>query len=327
MLTESNKGMSENKLTNYKVLLSQNRSYIMGLAMISIMLFHQTWVKWLPLLGFRFYGNLGVDLFIFVSGFGIVYSLQKHNVGEFYKRRIIRLLPTCFLIGLTKYLIGHILAFESIHTNFATIFSLDIWYIRGIIGLYIISPLLYQLIKKYDKFIFIPVLFISILTIWNDFLGETYSWTIVRLPAFVIGMMIAMEKITLSKKSLIIGCVFVFLALGYKALHFVGMIPTRGLFQYVFFSLGITSFCYGLIYIKPIFALFHLTKFIKWIGICSLEIFLWHIFIFDCISLSSWNSYSKLVFAITISLLLAYFYNKVVGKLHLMEKFAKQCPK
>lgn len=152
---------------------------------------------------------------------------------------------------------------------------------------------------------------------------ETYSWTVVRLPAFVIGMMIAMEKITLSKKNLIIGCVFVFLALGYKALHFVGMIPTRGLFQYVLFSLGITSFCYGLIYIKSIFDYFHLTKFLKWIGNCSLEIFLCHVFIFDCISLSSWYSCSKLVIAITISLLLAYFYNKVVGKLHLMEKFAK----
>lgn len=323
MLTESSKEKFDNKVSNYKNLLSQNRDYIMGLAMISIMLFHQTWVKWLPLLGFRFYGNLGVDIFLFVSGFGLVYSLGKHNVGEFYKRRFIRLFPACLLIGLSKYLIGNIPSFHSIHTSIATIFALDMWYIKGLIGLYIVCPLLFLLIKKYDKAILIPVLLISIITIWNDFFGQTFSWTIVRLPAFVIGMMVAMEKITLNKRNFILGGIFVILALGYKALHFGGMIPIRGLYQYVLFGLGISSFCYGLIYIKPLFDIIHFTSFIKWMGKCSLEIYLWHVFIYDCINTCSWSPYLKLPVAIAIALTLAFVYNKVLSHLHLMERFTK----
>lgn len=92
--------------------ISDNRSYLMGIAMVSIMLFHQDWIYgWNPIFAFfHFYGNWGVDVFLFVSGFGLYYSLKNdHRVIPFYKRRIIRILPLCILCGLFRYIVDHIL--------------------------------------------------------------------------------------------------------------------------------------------------------------------------------------------------------------------------
>ena len=71
--------------------ISEHRTLLMGVAMLSIMLFHQGWIwGWNPFFAFfHFYGNWGVDIFFFVSGFGLYYSLKRdYNVISFYKRRM-----------------------------------------------------------------------------------------------------------------------------------------------------------------------------------------------------------------------------------------------
>ena len=53
--------------------------------MICIMLYHQTWVyssaffSWMQMLGY-----IGVEVFLFVSGFGIVYSLRSKQSKNGY---------------------------------------------------------------------------------------------------------------------------------------------------------------------------------------------------------------------------------------------------
>ena len=76
-------------MQDFVSLLSRYRTYIMGVAMICIMLFHQGWITQ-PLGLFQLYGCHGVDIFFFVSGFGVYFSLQKHTLWDFYKRRIKR---------------------------------------------------------------------------------------------------------------------------------------------------------------------------------------------------------------------------------------------
>ena len=51
----------------------------MGLSMLSIMLFHQYLSSVFPFNFFHNFGYWGVDVFLFLSGAGLVYSLNKNT--------------------------------------------------------------------------------------------------------------------------------------------------------------------------------------------------------------------------------------------------------
>ena len=80
--------------------LSKFRSEIMGLACLWVMLHHNVfdWPNALePLERFALYGNLGVDIFLLLSGVGLYYAwAKKPALSDFYARRFVRLLcPMC----------------------------------------------------------------------------------------------------------------------------------------------------------------------------------------------------------------------------------------
>ncbi|MFV0538204.1 MAG: acyltransferase family protein [Dysgonomonas sp.] len=77
-------------------LLSKYRSQLMGIAILWIMLFHSNLdVSFFTIFDLiKSIGNAGVDIFMFVSGFGIYYSLIKGvSLKTFYKNRLWRILP------------------------------------------------------------------------------------------------------------------------------------------------------------------------------------------------------------------------------------------
>ena len=126
--------------------VSKARSMLMGLAMIAILLFHQEFIKGNPILDFfNHFGHWGVQIFLFVSGFGIYYALTKScECIPFYWRRIIRIMPAVIVGGI----LSCILAQESsLFQNLLMLSGLSLWYIRTILILYLISPCLYVLFK------------------------------------------------------------------------------------------------------------------------------------------------------------------------------------
>ena len=97
----------------YKVLgkiyytdISECRSELMGWAIIWIMMLHFTFTQIKPLGFVAQYGFAGVELFLFVSGFGIFFALEKSkNALLYYKRRLLRIFPTYYLLGIIASLI------------------------------------------------------------------------------------------------------------------------------------------------------------------------------------------------------------------------------
>ncbi len=137
--------------------LSAHRTYLMGIAMVSVMLFHEGWINWTPFVAFRICGHLGVDIFLFLSGFGLVYSLRKHTVTDFYKRRICRILPLCVFCGTIKYLLcqyGGDLFFYK-HISWLTIIGLDLWFLADLWVFYLFAPFIYNLTLRYRHFVFV----------------------------------------------------------------------------------------------------------------------------------------------------------------------------
>ena len=84
--------------------LSKFRTELMGLACLWVML-HHTAFDWPlvlePLERFSKYGNLGVDIFLLLSGVGLYYAWSgQPKLSDFYVRRFVRLLVPYLLFAL-----------------------------------------------------------------------------------------------------------------------------------------------------------------------------------------------------------------------------------
>lgn len=94
----------ESKSTHWG-LVSKYRSEIMGFACVWIMLSHYT-NSWPDSVAFYIlrrlfdYGNVGVELFLLVSGIGLYYAYpRRSSLGQFYFKRYMRLLIPYVLIA------------------------------------------------------------------------------------------------------------------------------------------------------------------------------------------------------------------------------------
>ena len=99
-----------NKIIN-RIFGRENRYYLMGIAIIWIVLFHvffwadmsnikTTW--WIELFD---KGALGVDIFLLLSAFGLQASLDRNSIGVFYQNRIKRILPIYLFFLLFLFLV------------------------------------------------------------------------------------------------------------------------------------------------------------------------------------------------------------------------------
>ena len=80
--------------------VSRYRSELMGAAILFIILFHVPLARSDAFFGLRRCGNIGVDMFLFLSCIGLWYSWVKNpSVKHFYKRRLLRILPTWLIIS------------------------------------------------------------------------------------------------------------------------------------------------------------------------------------------------------------------------------------
>jgi len=71
-------------------LISKNRQALTGISIIAILLYHAyVWIT--PqdnnLLKLFTYGYAGVDIFMFLSGWGLCFSYSKNRISSFYFRR------------------------------------------------------------------------------------------------------------------------------------------------------------------------------------------------------------------------------------------------
>jgi peptidoglycan/LPS O-acetylase OafA/YrhL len=316
--------------TSYTVQTSQHRSALMGISILSIMMCHQYFTSTFPFNFFHIFGYWGVDIFLFLSGMGLVNSLNKNTISTYYKHRIVRLAPSCILCGSIKFIIFTALGStlvalkECLHLGVWSVMSLDLWFIHSIIILYIISPVLYKPLSKLSYFSLIVILSIFLineLTLrpevgynWMTPIGVT-AWTIERLPVFSVGMMMSIGFGTIYHK-IPQSLVFLLLAIGLKILNKT-YCPLYGI-----------ETCQKLCLILGMPALIHLCiimlknvpktlyRALDFLGNHSLELYLVHEFIFFSIKISyqSVNPYCLLSFSFILSFLAASICKLITNK-------------
>jgi len=313
--------------------LSQFRNGIMGIAMLSIMLFHQEFSSIPPLNIFHNFGYWGVEIFLFLSGMGMVNSLSKNNICVFYRHRLLRLFPACFLFGVFKWSIFQVdsSSLSDLHIDLWSCFSLDLWFIHSIIIYYAISPLLYRFLMKYPELGVLTVLTAYVLSHffltpiigydWKSPIGVV-TWTLGRLPVFTYGMLLALfPKIINRQNFYLCWGAFIAAVLLVVTAKMIELPIWVSCFLPLFTALGTPAMIIGCIVVLSIIPGM-LKNICFFTGSISLELYLIHEFIIWSIYLKAYNVYNTLLLllvAIVLSFVLAYagktILNYIIGNI------------
>ena len=201
--------------------LSRYRGELMGIAMLVVMLFHVGGNRhetiWLCM---GRCGNVGVDMFLFLSGIGLWYSLSSRpssregspvslpwggvrgRLSTFYRRRLLRIYPAWLLLSSLYYVplyvegkftlwqtIGNVLIGWRLWSGFVD----EFWFIPMILAFYLLAPFYIMLIRKYSMWRWLPVLamvFCVLLQYWKPLNGALGHLEILfsRVPIFLLGI-------------------------------------------------------------------------------------------------------------------------------------------
>lgn len=170
-------------INNYAEIVfgKDNRMYLMGVAIVWIVLFHLSY--WTGVAGgqspwwIRLFseGQLGVDIFLFLSSYGLEASFEKNKLFVFWHNRIRRLFPVYFFFLIVLFLLfeNHCpckriivqclyqitgLSLFQYPEFFSSGFCFD-WFTPAIIIIYVIFPILSWIIRYFaTKYIFYEIL-------------------------------------------------------------------------------------------------------------------------------------------------------------------------
>lgn len=186
--------------------ISRYRAEQMGAAMLFVILFHVALDRGDPFYGLRRCGNVGVDIFLFLSGVGLWFSWTKTpDVRQFYRRRLLRILPTWLVCATAFYLpdylgarrfsksLPDLLGDITVNWDFWLHDELTFWYVPAIMLLYVLAPWYMRLIQRNAVYRWLPVLMVvwCVMVEWvlpvHRAVGHLeIFWS--RVPIFFIGI-------------------------------------------------------------------------------------------------------------------------------------------
>lgn len=257
---------------------------------------------------------------MFLSAYGLCFSYKKNSDKKyFYRRRVLRILPSVFVLLLVFALIDTIVfsagIFHCISPRywFDSIYS-TYWFIGAILLFYAVFPFLFDGMAKLkcnQVYIVIGAYIVSsvfvtlILLTRNTQLYQLVVYS-ARIPILIIGMLMAIRGIW--KQKFVILCLIISIPLVY-------ILPKD--FQRISYSILAVPLCVYIPFIleKLHSAFLHLLSFI---GVCSLEFYLIHIFLFKNNVLGHVDDYLHLQILTSITVLFvvivcSFIANRIIG--------------
>ncbi len=152
-------------------------------------------------------GNSGVDLFVFLSGFGLFFSYsrlqekQAHPVRAFYQRRYGKILPPVLIVTVLTY---GLLGTESVSDWFGKVLLYgtylpnrgggNFWYFSWLIGLYLIYPPVHRILQGSRGALGAAgliaasvILAMRLRALCPDYYYGRADLMLTRFPAFILG--------------------------------------------------------------------------------------------------------------------------------------------
>lgn len=196
--------------------LSKYRLEIMGFATLFVVFFHfheavsdydmafgSLILKAINRLGTH--GNIGVEIFLILSGVGCAFSLHKNNhTLFFYKKRLMRIIFPYLLVAIPFWLVNTFIIdktswkdffFNLFGISFFTDGVTTFWYIFFILLMYFFVPFIYSFFApaktRFLRFIFLEILVCAFNVLGYWILGKTfvsYEIFFTRIPVFLLGV-------------------------------------------------------------------------------------------------------------------------------------------
>ena len=317
--------------------ISHHRSELMGLAMIAIVLFHVNVPRLSPFYGLWRMGNMGVDVFLFLSGVGLWYALTGNtSLKRFFTRRYLRIYPTWLLVASLYYLPRFLQGAKGtkemidlagdvlVNWDFWLHDELTFWYIPATMMLYLFAPAYVKMVSRHPVYRWLPVLMIVwcvavqwVVPLHNAVGHIEIFWS--RVPIFFIGIncgAMVKQGQSLSAQSVWLLVAAAVLSLGVD----IYLEQTRhGLFP---------LFIGRMLYIPATFSLVLLLsnwltavpqaikRALQLVGMVSLEMYLLHVhFVLVRVQSMQWGYWGTLLACFAISVPLAWLLNMGMEKL------------
>lgn len=317
--------------------ISRYRGELMGAAMLVIILFHVSLPRADMFYGLRRIGNIGVDIFLFLSGMGLWFSWVKNqSIKRFFTRRYLRIYPTWLVVASLFYVsdffgaqrysktVADVLGDVLINWDFWLHDEGTFWYIPATMMLYLFTPAYMTLIRRNPAFRFLPVMMMvwCVAVQWVAPIHATVGhieifWS--RIPIYLIGINIgeAVRRNDTFRPSTLCIIVLTFvLSLGVcvyleQVLH--GRFPLF-IERMVYIPLTIT----GILLLCRLFDVLpaRVNKWLAFVGTLSLEIYLVHAHFILChvekLKSGYWPTF---IICTAIAIPIAWMLNKIMGKI------------
>ena len=128
-----------------------NRNSVLAIALIMVVVYH---FPYNPIGRFNI-GYMGVDIFLFYSGYGICKSLLKNKIATFYKNRLKRIFPMFAVLTLCMAALKGTLNDISLLLQQITTLAFYVnpdyatdWYLSSLFLFYLLSPACLFIVKK-----------------------------------------------------------------------------------------------------------------------------------------------------------------------------------
>lgn len=187
----------------------QYRAQLMGIAILMVMMCHMHYLY--PVFPAIRFGKTGVELFFFISGMGLMLSMQKNaDLFSFYVKRYIRILPAFYLVSfiISVYFSRPLTWGELLLVNS------PFWFISTIAFFYLLYPLYFHLSKKINP---LYLFLLIIAAIWLSFAfttdGNIQKWY-KAAPSFLLGCLcVQCEKILKFKRAWALSAIVLFVTI------------------------------------------------------------------------------------------------------------------
>ena len=273
--------------------ISESRGILMGFATLIVAFFHcysfhftkVFKIEWIGILFdfIRKTGNVGVDIFLFLSAVGLYFSFSKNSdIKSFYKKRLLRILPAVLIVATIYYLYLKTKALIFIQNilliSLFTRGNRDLWYFSLIIILYFLYPFIHKIIDKKDLKGLIGLLLVVFgLTILLFNINYDYyqkiEIAITRIPVFLLGVYVGKQVFNKKEIPSYLIILDLFLLIISLLLIYRGGYKYYIIVRYLYCLLG-TSIVFLISYIHTFIKGVYIDKFLTYIGTYSMEIYL-----------------------------------------------------
>lgn len=183
-----------------------NKQRLSGIAILMIILCHTGLNVFYPWF-------MGVDIFMFLSGYFLCVSYNKNSLSTFYRNRYKRIVAIWLLLSLTMtsveyFMMGTPVGWWEVFCNLTTLsyYGLGIgfvdWYLSSLFMFYLLFPIFYKLMKcKWNLWILLLLLLSVFILFAVIDLHWRYECAIGRIPVFCMGMLLYNEGISVGKKT------------------------------------------------------------------------------------------------------------------------------